>query len=124
MKVFVADDQKEVRSALRLILEHYGVDVVGEVNNYQSLVAELTECHPDVLLLDWELPGNPYRASQPSDPLPILTECCPEMQVIVMSCLPESRLETADLACGFISKSDPPDVFLKAVTNLVEHTLI
>jgi DNA-binding NarL/FixJ family response regulator len=124
MKVFIADDQKEVRSALRLILEHNGVEVIGEANHYQQLLGALDVCRPDVLLFDWELPGNPYRSLSPSDPLPELLACCTGMQVIVMSCLPESRLETAPLACGFISKSDPPDIFLRAVTDLVDRTAV
>lgn len=124
MKVFIADDQKEVRSALRLILEHHSVDVIGEANHYQQLLGALESCCPDVLLFDWELPGNPYRSLSPIDPLPDLQECCRGMQVIVMSCLPESRLETAPLACGFVSKSDPPEVFLRAVTALVDQTTV
>ena len=124
MKVFIADDQKEVRSALRLILEHHGVEVIGEANRYQHLLDALNERCPDVLLFDWELPGNPYRSAAPIDPLPVLLETCPGMQVIVMSCLPESRLETASLTCAFISKSDPPDVFMKAVANLLERTKV
>jgi DNA-binding NarL/FixJ family response regulator len=122
MKVFIADDQKEVRSALRLILEHNSVEVIGEANQYQQLLESLDIYHPDVLLFDWELPGNPFRSLSPVDPLPELMACCAGMQVIVMSCLPESRLETAPLACGFISKSDPPEKFMQAVTDLVDQT--
>ncbi len=124
MKVFIADDQKEVRSALRLILEHHGVEVVGEAHRYQELVKTIDQNCPDVLLFDWELPGNPFRSSLPEDPLEVLATICPAMQIIVMSCLPESRLETDPLACSFVSKSDPPDIFLKAVTDLVEKTVI
>ena len=124
MKVYVADDQRQVRSALRLILEHHNVEVIGEANHYQQLFQSLDQCCPDVLLFDWELPGNPYHGDPPLNPLPILARLCPAMQIVVMSSLPESRLETASLACGFISKADPADVFLDAVTTLVEHTAI
>jgi DNA-binding NarL/FixJ family response regulator len=122
MKVFIADDQRQVRSALQLILEHHNVEVIGEANHYQQLFEALGNCCPDVLLFDWELPGNPYHGQPQFNPLPILISICPAMHVIVMSSLPESRLETASLACGFISKADPPDVFLKSVTSLVEQT--
>ena len=124
MKVFVADDQRQVRSALRLILEHHSVEVIGEANHYQQLFAALEKCCPDVLLFDWELPGNPYHGDPRINPLSILIHICPAMQVVVMSSLPESRQETASLACGFISKSDPADVFLNAVTSLVEKSAI
>ena len=124
MKVFVADDQRQVRSALRLILEHHNVEVIGEANHYQQLFEVLKNCCPDVLLFDWELPGNPFHGDPQLNPLPILFSICPAMRIVVMSSLPESRLETASLACGFISKADPADVFLNSVASLVEQTAI
>lgn len=124
MKVFVADDQRQVRSALRLILEHHNVEVIGEANHYQQLFEALENCCPDVLLFDWELPGNPFHGDPQINPLPVLFNICPAMQIVVMSSLPESRQETASLACGFISKADPADVFLNSVTALVEQTTL
>jgi DNA-binding NarL/FixJ family response regulator len=124
MKVYIADDQRQVRSALRLILEHHNAEVIGEANHYQQLFEFLENSCPDVLLFDWELPGNPYHEDPQLNPLPVLMGLCPAMQVVVLSSLPESRLETSSLACCFISKADPADVFLNAVTSLVEHTAI
>jgi len=124
MKVFVADDQSEVRSALRLILEHHSIEVIGEASHFQQLQDALIESCPDVLLFDWELPGNPYRGGHPSDPLKVLLDICPDMQVVVMSCLPESRQESAPLACCYVSKSEPPDIFVKAVTDLLHHSAV
>jgi DNA-binding NarL/FixJ family response regulator len=58
MRVLLADDQVWLRSALRLFLEHEAdCTVVGEVTHAQELPGSTTALHPDLLLLDWELPG-------------------------------------------------------------------
>jgi len=58
MRVFIADDQPNVRSALRLLLEQDpGVSVVGEAAEAEGLLAGVRATRPDLLLSDWELPG-------------------------------------------------------------------
>ncbi|MCZ7674175.1 MAG: response regulator transcription factor [Chloroflexi bacterium] len=60
MRVLLADDQMRVRSALRLLLEQEpGFQVVGEAADATGLLLAATEKAPDLLLLDWELPGLP-----------------------------------------------------------------
>lgn len=64
MRVFLADDQAKVRAALRLLLEQEpGLSVVGEVTEAKDLLAQVQVTQPDVVLLDWELPG--LRATKP-----------------------------------------------------------
>lgn len=111
MRVLLADDEPKVRSALRLILEQLkGVESVEEAFDADSMSDQLTATHPDLLLLDWELPGlhsgeafadllRPYQA----------------MKVIVLSgrswsdrCqAPQTALASG--ADAFVSKCDPPD---------------
>ena len=58
MHVLLADDQAEVRSALRFLLEQeLGMRVVGEVAEVEALLAQNEVTQPDLVLLDWELPG-------------------------------------------------------------------
>ena len=58
MRILLADDQPKVRFALRALLEQQpGLKVVGEAVNADDLVTQTQESCPDVLLLDWELPG-------------------------------------------------------------------
>jgi DNA-binding NarL/FixJ family response regulator len=64
MRVFLADDQAKVRAALRLLLEQEpGLSVVGEVTEAKDLLVQVQVTQPDVVLLDWELPG--LRATEP-----------------------------------------------------------
>ena len=58
MRILLVDDQSEIRSALRLLLEQeQGMTVVGEVAKAEDLLAQVEATRPDVALLDWELPG-------------------------------------------------------------------
>ena len=114
MRVLLADDQPEVRSALRLLLEQDpSLTVVGEAAEADDLLAQVGADCPDLLLLDWELPGGTVAE--------LVTELraqCPELVIIALSSRPEAR--RADLkvgADGFISKGSPPQEVIAAVKN-------
>ncbi len=112
LRVLLADDQLAVRSALRLVLEQEpDVDVVGEVGESEQLLAEVGTTRPDLLLLDWELPGLPAV-----DLLSALRSICPGTSVVALSGRPEAReraLETG--ARAFVSKGDPPERLLAII---------
>jgi DNA-binding NarL/FixJ family response regulator len=114
MRVLLADDQAKVRSALRVMLRYQpGIDILGEAIDTTGLLDWVKVTCPDVVLLDWELPGLP-----PAALLPLLSFRCPRMQVIVLSSQPEAR--DAALAVGahdFVSKGDPPEVLLEAIAR-------
>ena len=114
MRVLIADDQPQVRSALRLLLKQEpGVTVVGEAEDTQQALELAAGQRPDLVLLDWELPKNAGQRL-----LPALRACCPQVKVIALSGRPEAR--KAALAAGadaFVSKGDPPERVLAAVEN-------
>jgi CheY-like chemotaxis protein len=57
MDILLADDHK-VRLAMRVLLEQTpGLTVVGEACNAQDLLAQTNAARPDLVLLDWALPG-------------------------------------------------------------------
>ncbi len=101
-----------MRSALRLLLEQQpGLSVVGEAANAGELQAMVETIRPDLILLDWELPGAPA-----AELLPILRSCHPRLRIIALSGRPEAR--KAALAAGanaFVSKGDPPERLLAVV---------
>jgi DNA-binding NarL/FixJ family response regulator len=115
MRVFLADDQPRVRSALRLLLEQDPqLSVVGEAAAAEGLLAQVRAAHPDLLLLDWELPG--LQATNPL--LPALRALCPRLSVIALSGRPEARRAAlAAQANAFVSKGDPPERLLAAVNG-------
>lgn len=109
MRVLLADDQVEVRSALRFLLEQeLEIDVIGETAEARDLLSQVEIAQPDLVLLDWELPG-----SLVAELLFALRARCVQMKVVALSGRPEARQEA--LAAGidaFVSKGDPPEHLL------------
>ncbi|HYF27675.1 MAG TPA: response regulator transcription factor [Baekduia sp.] len=54
--VLIVDDHPSFRSTARLLLEMEGYDVVGEAPDGQSAILRCGELHPDLVLLDVNLP--------------------------------------------------------------------
>ena len=77
MRVLLADDQPQVRSALRLLLEEEpGLSVVDEVVSAGELLSRVEVTCPDLILLDWELPG--LRPGETLPAFPSLSLSVPE----------------------------------------------
>jgi DNA-binding NarL/FixJ family response regulator len=112
MDVLLADDQPKVRSALRLLLEHEPeIDVVGEAVDATGLLDWARVANPDLVLLDWELPGFEQAL------LGELRELCPTVNVIALSGQPEARQAALSAgADGFVSKGDPAEHLLAAIS--------
>jgi DNA-binding NarL/FixJ family response regulator len=87
---------------------------VGEAAEAETLLAHLETTQPDIVLLDWELPGR-----QAGGGLPALRAVCPQLRVIALSGRLEAR--RAALAAGaeaFVSKGSPPDQLLATLRAL------
>ena len=117
IRLVVADADQRVRSALRILLrEEPGLVVVGESADLPSLVAQVRDLTPDMVLLDWELPGRPAAAL-----LLAQTMIDRRPSVIVFSARPESEDEVLTAgADAFVSKGDPPEALLSAFRQLKE----
>lgn len=114
MRVLVADDHPKVRSAIRLLLEQDAdIRVLGEAVDAMGLLDWVGAACPDVVLLDWELPGRDVEELVSS-----LRQHCPRMDVIAMSGRPEAqRAAVVAGADAFVSKGDPPERLLETVRN-------
>jgi len=114
MRILLSDDQPKVRFALRVLLERQpGVEIVGEAIAADDLLAQARTIRPDLVLLGWELPGLSATRS-----LSALRRACPDLYVIALSGRPEAR--RAALAAGadaFVSKGDPPERLLAAISD-------
>ena len=122
MRVFLADDQLKVRSALRLLLEQEpGLCVVGEATEAEELLTQIKATRPDLMLLDWELPGLALANSVGPGKhlLSVLHVSYPNLRIIALSGQLEAR--RAALAAGadaFVSKGDPPERLLAILRTM------
>jgi DNA-binding NarL/FixJ family response regulator len=115
IQIVLADDQAALRSALHFWLEQAAhLRVVGQAADAASLLHQITRTPPDLILLDWELPGMPIGCV-----LPLLHQQAPTAHIIALSSRPEAR--QAALAAhvdAFVCKGDPPEQLLAAIGTL------
>lgn len=115
MQVVIADDQAAVRSALGLRLEQEPDYIVAaEAADTAGLWVTLSDLQVDLLLLDWELPGPPMEGL-----LQPLRLGRPGLQIVAMSSNPEAQeISLSAGADAFLSKCDPPDVWISTLRRL------
>jgi len=105
-RVLLAAPERDVRSALRLLLLDLAMEVVGEAADWPTTIALAPETQPDMLLIDWEL--IPLDSG---NTLSQLRAACPASVVIVLISQLDARQQAA-LSVGadaFISKGEMPD---------------
>lgn len=115
-RILLADDQEAVRRALRLLLEEEASCIIaGEVPDAAGLMAAVKSKAPDVVLLDWELPGL-----QAETLLPLANREGAPIPVIAMSSRPEAP--AAAFSAGvdaYISKGKPAEEVLATIYGVV-----
>ena len=117
MRVMLADSHTKIRWALRTVIEEEpGLTLVGEVSEAQDLLLQARSLQPDLILLEWELPGRENGFLGELRALDFAP------YVIVLSSQPAQR--EAVLASGaeaFVSKADAPEQLLATLRSLVRQ---
>ncbi len=115
LNILIGDAQPRVRFGLRLLLEQQpGWRVAGEAEDAQMLLDHVRGGCPDLVLLDWELPGMPAQ-----ELLAVIRQACPRLGVVFMS--GRDELRHAALQAGadvFAYKADPPENLLRLIREL------
>jgi DNA-binding NarL/FixJ family response regulator len=103
--VMVVDDQELFRNGIIGLLEERGIRVIGEAGLAADAVRQATERHPDVVLMDLNMPGmSGVEATQR------LTAAAPFTRVLVLTVAADaSHVMDALLAgaCGYLLKETP-----------------
>ena len=106
MRIFIADADQELRVGLQMRLhQEPGIVVVGIAVDGKDLLAQVTLSQPDVLILDWFLPGRPA-----THVLADVRALERRPQIVVLSVRPE--VESEAMAAGadaFVTKAESPD---------------
>jgi len=112
MNILIADSQSKVQFALSVLLqEHSGWVVTGVAQNSEDLLYKADKLKPDVVLVDWSLPGL-----RPAELLKAVHQLPFQPHVIVLSTDPEIRQRALAMGADyFISKVDPPNKLLEAL---------
>jgi DNA-binding NarL/FixJ family response regulator len=114
-RFLLADDNPDLRSALRLMLEtRLNAPLVFEADDHAHMIDQSMAHRPECLILDWELPGFDDHSC-----LTALRDLLPELKIIVTSAWPEAaEAAAAAHADAFICKTDPPFEILNAIRCL------
>lgn len=103
ISVVLADDHAVVRSALRALLDaEEDLEVAGEASDADGALSLLSECAPDVLVLDLRMPGP--------DPITLLGRLAgdhPDTAVVILTVETDPSLVEACLdagAAGYVLK--------------------
>ena len=116
MRILLADEQPKVRFAIHVLLKPRAeLKVVSEATNAEELLAQIPKSNPDVLILDWRLPGLEEIGS-----LARLKKNYPGLYIVILSGRPELGQTALDAgADDFVSKIDPPENLLGAIAACV-----
>jgi two-component system response regulator DesR len=124
IRLLLADDQGLVREALGALLAlQPDFEVVASVGRGDEVVAAALDAHPDVALLDIEMPGLDGLAVAA-----VLAARVPDCRVIILTTFGRAgylRRAMEAGAVGFIVKDDPAEVLAQAIRRVVagEHVI-
>ena len=115
VRVVLADDHTMVREALAQILAESGrADVVGQAGNGTEALALTTSQRPDVLVLDYSMPGTPAL-----EVIATVVRDQPQVKVLVLTVHESIHYAVRVLeagAQGFVLKSAAAKELLEAVS--------
>jgi DNA-binding NarL/FixJ family response regulator len=114
-RVLLADDQSMVRAGFRMILESEpDIEVVGEAADGEQASATAHRLHPDVVLMDIQMPGGDgLRATRRITESPDLA-----CRVVILTTFERDDYVFEALqagASGFLLKNAPPEQLVDAV---------
>ena len=119
-RILIVDDHEMIRHGLRALLKNRADwTVCGEATTGREAVAEAVRLKPDVIVLDFILPGlNGLEATRQ------IHQALPLAEVLVFTMHNSEQLARKMVAAGargFVLKSDPAKVLLAAVDALRQH---
>jgi DNA-binding NarL/FixJ family response regulator len=119
VRVVIADDHPVVRSGIRDMLDGAdGIEVVGEAACGPEALEQVKDMHPDVLLLDVEMPELSgvevaERLQAESHPVRLLALSSYDDQEYVQGLLEGG-------ASGYLTKENAPELIIEAVQAVAE----
>jgi two-component system response regulator DesR len=124
IRLLLADDQELVREALRALLHlQDDFEVVATVGRGDDVVDAARQHHPDVALLDIEMPGLDGLAAAA-----VLAVQVPECRVVILTTFGRAgylRRAMEAGAVGFVVKDAPAEVLADAIRRVMrgEHVI-
>ena len=110
MLILLATERADLRLSIELLLsEEPGVVIVGAASETEGMLALLDSTCPDLLIVDWDLPGRTL-----SELVPQIRANTPGIHILALG--NESTFLDAALKAGvddYVVKGDPPEQLLE-----------
>jgi DNA-binding NarL/FixJ family response regulator len=117
IRIVLADDHPLIRAGLRARLQaEPDIVVVGEASDGDEAQLRCRELHPDVMVLDLNMPGPPAMTT-----LAFFKEHCPPVRVLVLTAYNDDAYARGLLAAGvagYVLKDEAPDALVDAVRSV------
>jgi DNA-binding NarL/FixJ family response regulator len=114
IRVMLADDHQVLRDSLKLLLEQNGCEVVGEASSGEEALEIAAKVHPQVLVMDLEMPGVGGLAITHR-----IVKLSPAPRVLILSAYDDEEYVVEALtragAAGYLLKSDGAGELINAV---------
>jgi DNA-binding NarL/FixJ family response regulator len=119
MRLFIAEEDSAVRLAYQMYLQQKpGYQVIGIADNGNGLPSQLKASQPDVLLLDWYLPGE-----STNELIADIRALALQLKIVGISIHPEDESEARAAGVdAFITKVAPPDKLLVLLNTMKSQT--
>jgi two-component system, OmpR family, response regulator VicR len=101
--IMIADDEKDTRDSIKILLEKNGFKVII-AKNVKDCLKKLDEKTPDLILLDLLMPGEPVNE---------LIENNTHIKFIIVSAYLSENLEKSQLDIKLIKSLESPNVVEK-----------
>ncbi len=122
LKVLIVDDLPQVREGLAIVLglagpmDEPGIEIAGKAENGVEAVRLARELHPDVILMDLEMPELDGLAAARRVKL-----MAPDIRIIALTIHgdPETRQKARQAGVdAFVEKGAPIEELIRAIRNL------
>ncbi|MGH8224919.1 MAG: phosphate regulon transcriptional regulator PhoB [Gammaproteobacteria bacterium] len=121
-RILIVEDEEPIRRMMRFSLERVGFDVV-EAEDAQSARLAVAERPPDLILLDWMLPGTSgmdfareLRSDEATKELPII--------MVTARAEEENRVRGLDLGCDdYVTKPFSPSELVARIRAVLRRSL-
>lgn len=119
--VLIVDDNPAMRHALCRLFKAAGeFQVCGEASNGAEAIEQVTTLHPDVVVLDFCMPGlNGLETA------PMLKKLSPSTQIILYTMNAEGILEKQAFSAGvsaLVSKTEGMKTFITKARRALDHS--
>jgi DNA-binding NarL/FixJ family response regulator len=120
IKVIIADDHVLYRAGVKTALStKKDLKIIGEADNGQHLLTLLKNIHPDVILLDIQMPIMDGIGA-----LPEIKKNWPEIKVIMLTMMDDHSMITKLMELGansYLSKTSDSEVIYEAIKTCFEN---